>query len=410
MNHQIELLAPAGNFEKLKFAFHYGADAVYCSGKNFGLRAFAGNFSNEELAEAIKYTHNIGKKIYVTLNMYPHNPELEGLEEYLNFLEEVRPDALLIADPGVYSIAQSLNITVPIHISTQATIVNWAGVHFWEEQKNIERVVLARELSLDEIKTISEKTNTELEIFVHGAMCMSYSGRCLLSNYMTDRDANKGECAQPCRWNYAIVEEKRPGVYYPIQEDEHGSYIFNSYDLCTLERLPEILEGNLVESLKIEGRMKSLYYVSTIIRCYRQVIDHYMEHGSIDPEEHKYWLDELEKVSHRPYTTGFLFGRPEDNAVNNTSSGYIKPYDFVGVVKDYNPDTQMATIEQRNKISVGDTIQFFGTTYKEYDHTVAEMFDEHHESIETAPHAQQIIHIKVPFAVEPMDLIRKKID
>ncbi len=410
MNHQIELLAPAGNFEKLKFAFHYGADAVYCSGKNFGLRAFAGNFSNEELAEAIKYTHNIGKKIYVTLNMYPHNPELEGLEEYLNFLEEVRPDALLIADPGVYSIAQSLNITVPIHISTQATIVNWAGVHFWEEQKNIERVVLARELSLDEIKTISEKTNTELEIFVHGAMCMSYSGRCLLSNYMTGRDANKGECAQPCRWNYAIVEEKRPGVYYPIQEDEHGSYIFNSYDLCTLERLPEILEGNLVESLKIEGRMKSLYYVSTIIRCYRQVIDHYMEHGSIDPEEHKYWLDELEKVSHRPYTTGFLFGRPEDNAVNNTSSGYIKPYDFVGVVKDYNPDTQMATIEQRNKISVGDTIQFFGTTYKEYDHTVAEMFDEHHESIETAPHAQQIIHIKVPFAVEPMDLIRKKID
>lgn len=410
MNHQIELLAPAGNFEKLKFAFHYGADAVYCSGKNFGLRAFAGNFSNEELAEAIKYTHNIGKKIYVTLNMYPHNPELEGLEEYLNFLEEVRPDALLIADPGVYSIAQSLNITVPIHISTQATIVNWAGVHFWEKQKNIERVVLARELSLDEIKTISEKTNTELEIFVHGAMCMSYSGRCLLSNYMTGRDANKGECAQPCRWNYAIVEEKRPGVYYPIQEDEHGSYIFNSYDLCTLERLPEILEGNLVESLKIEGRMKSLYYVSTIIRCYRQVIDHYMEHGSIDPEEHKYWLDELEKVSHRPYTTGFLFGRPEDNAVNNTSSGYIKPYDFVGVVKDYNPDTQMATIEQRNKISVGDTIQFFGTTYKEYDHTVAEMFDEHHESIETAPHAQQIIHIKVPFAVEPMDLIRKKID
>lgn len=410
MNHQIELLAPAGNFEKLKFAFHYGADAVYCSGKNFGLRAFAGNFSNEELSEAIKYTHNIGKKIYVTLNMYPHNPELEGLEEYLNFLEEVRPDALLIADPGVYSIAQSLNITVPIHISTQATIVNWAGVHFWEEQKNIERVVLARELSLDEIKTISEKTNTELEIFVHGAMCMSYSGRCLLSNYMTGRDANKGECAQPCRWNYAIVEEKRPGVYYPIQEDEHGSYIFNSYDLCTLERLPEILEGNLVESLKIEGRMKSLYYVSTIIRCYRQVIDHYMEHGSIDPEEHKYWLDELEKVSHRPYTTGFLFGRPEDNAVNNTSSGYIKPYDFVGVVKDYNPDTQMATIEQRNKISVGDTIQFFGTTYKEYDHTVAEMFDEHHESIETAPHAQQIIHIKVPFAVEPMDLIRKKID
>ena len=185
MNHQIELLAPAGNFEKLKFAFHYGADAVYCAGKSFGLRAFAGNFSNEELAEAIEYTHALGKKIYVTLNMYPHNPELEGLEDYLLFLDKVQPDALLVADPGVYSIAQSLKITVPIHISTQATIVNWAGVHFWEEQNNIERVVLARELSLDEIKTISEKTSTELEIFVHGAMCMSYSGRCLLSNYMT---------------------------------------------------------------------------------------------------------------------------------------------------------------------------------------------------------------------------------
>ena len=328
MNHQIELLAPAGNFEKLKFAFHYGADAVYCAGKSFGLRAFAGNFSNEELAEAIEYTHALGKKIYVTLNMYPHNPELEGLEDYLLFLDKVQPDALLVADPGVYSIAQSLKITVPIHISTQATIVNWAGVHFWEEQNNIERVVLARELSLNEIKTISEKTSTELEIFVHGAMCMSYSGRCLLSNYMTGRDANKGECAQPCRWNYAIVEEKRPGVYYPIEEDQHGSYIFNSYDLCTLERLPEILKDNLVQSLKIEGRMKSLYYVSTIIRCYRHVIDEYMKNGYIDPTEHQYWLDELEKVSHRPYTTGFLFGRPEDNAVNNTSSGYIKPYDL----------------------------------------------------------------------------------
>ena len=409
MNHAVELLAPAGNFEKLKFAFHYGADAVYCAGKNFGLRAFAGNFSNEELAEAISYTHSIGKKIYVTLNMYPHNEQLEGLEDYLLFLEKVRPDALLIADPGVYSIAQSMNITVPIHISTQATIVNWAGVHFWEDQKGIERVVLARELSLKEIETISNKTETELEIFVHGAMCMSYSGRCLLSNYMTGRDANMGECAQPCRWNYAIVEEKRPGVYYPIEEDEHGSYIFNSYDLCTLERLPEILEKGLVESLKIEGRMKSLYYVSTIIRCYRQVIDYYQAHGKVDAEELQYWLDDLEKVSHRPYTTGFLFGRPEDNAVNNTSTGYIKPYDFVGVVKSYDPDSKTAVIEQRNKISVGDTIQFFGTKYKEYDYTVEQMFDENNQSIDAAPHAQQIIQLKLPFEVAPMDLIRKKI-
>lgn len=409
MKQNIELLAPAGNFEKLRFALHYGADAVYCSGKAFGLRAFAGNFSNEELAEAIRYTHAQGKKLYVTLNAYPHNAELAGLEEYLAFLESVQPDALLVADPGVYDIAMASGLTVPIHISTQATVVNWAGVHFWEKQKNVERVVLARELSLAEIAEISEKTATELEIFVHGAMCMSYSGRCLLSNYMTGRDANKGECAQPCRWNYAIVEEKRPGVYYPIEEDDHGSYIFNSFDLCTLERLPEILAQHTVQSLKIEGRMKSLYYVSTIIRCYRHVIDAWLADGEVVEEELQYWMGELEKVSHRPYTTGFLFGRPEDNAVNNASAGYIKPYDFVGVVRDFDPVSGVATIEQRNKISVGDTIQFFGTDYREHDFTICAMQDENGAPIDSAPHAQQIVKMQLLFSVQPMDLIRKKI-
>lgn len=409
MKQNIELLAPAGNFEKLRFALHYGADAVYCSGKAFGLRAFAGNFSNEELAEAIRYTHAQGKKLYVTLNAYPHNAELAGLEEYLAFLESVQPDALLVADPGVYDIAMASGLTVPIHISTQATVVNWAGVHFWEKQQNVERVVLARELSLAEIAEISEKTATELEIFVHGAMCMSYSGRCLLSNYMTGRDANKGECAQPCRWNYAIVEEKRPGVYYPIEEDDHGSYIFNSFDLCTLERLPEILAQHTVQSLKIEGRMKSLYYVSTIIRCYRHVIDAWLADGEVAEEELQYWMGELEKVSHRPYTTGFLFGRPEDNAVNNASAGYIKPYDFVGVVRDFDPVSGVATIEQRNKISVGDTIQFFGTDYREHDFTICAMQDENGAPIDSAPHAKQIVKMQLPFSVQPMDLIRKKI-
>ena len=345
----------------------------------------------------------------MTLNAYPHNAELAGLEEYLAFLESVQPDALLVADPGVYDIAMASGLTVPIHISTQATVVNWAGVHFWEKQQNVERVVLARELSLAEIAEISEKTATELEIFVHGAMCMSYSGRCLLSNYMTGRDANKGECAQPCRWNYAIVEEKRPGVYYPIEEDDHGSYIFNSFDLCTLERLPEILTQHTVQSLKIEGRMKSLYYVSTIIRCYRHVIDAWLADGEVAEEELQYWMGELEKVSHRPYTTGFLFGRPEDNAVNNASAGYIKPYDFVGVVRDFDPVSGVATIEQRNKISVGDTIQFFGTDYREHDFTICAMQDENGAPIDSAPHAQQIVKMQLPFSVQPMDLIRKKI-
>lgn len=409
MNNNVELLAPAGNFEKLKFALHYGADAVYCSGKSFGLRAFAGNFSNDELAEAIRYTHAQGKKLYVTLNAYPHNAELEGLTDYLSFLEEAKPDAVLMADPGVYDIAQEMKLTVPVHISTQATVVNWAGVHFWEKQPKVERVVLARELSLAEIATIAEKTATELEIFVHGAMCMSYSGRCLLSNYMTGRDANQGECAQPCRWNYALVEEKRPSVYYPIEEDAHGSYIFNSFDLCTLACLPDILAAGHVQSLKIEGRMKSLYYVSTIIRCYRHVIDTWKEHSRVSQETLSYWLDELEKVSHRPYTTGFLYGRPEDNALNNTSSGYIKPYDFVGIVRDYDEKTGEATIEQRNKIALGDTIQFFGADYREHDYLVEAMRDEGGQLIDSAPHAQQIIRLILPFAVAPMDLIRKKI-
>lgn len=408
MKQVVELLAPAGNFEKLKYAFHYGADAVYCSGKRFGLRAFAGNFSETELEEAIEYTHSIGKKIYITLNMYPHNKDLDGIEEYLLYLSSINPDAFIVADPGVYRIIQKLGIKTPIHISTQATIVNWADILFWEDQSNVERVVLARELSLEEIEEIKTKTSTELEVFVHGAMCMSYSGRCLLSNYMTGRDANKGECAQPCRWNYSIVEEKRPGVYFPIEEDEHGSYIFNSYDLCTLEKLDAILSSE-IDSLKIEGRMKSIFYVSTIIRCYRNMIDSYFEKGILDPDELQYWLEELDKVSHRPYTTGFFFGKPEDNALNNTTSGYIKPYDFIGIVKSYDGNSNEVIIEQRNKISVGDTIQFFGKNYKEYDFVVDKMYDENNNEIDCAPHAQQIIKMNIPFEVSEMDLIRKKI-
>ena len=408
MIDQCELLAPAGDMEKLMFALHYGADAAYCSGKRFGLRAFAGNFSIEDLADAVAYTHSLGKKIYVTLNMYPHNADLEGIEDYLAALEEIQPDALLVADPGVFNIIQQQKMTVPVHISTQATVVNWSNVAFWANQPNVERVVLARELSLNEIDEIRAKTNIQIEAFVHGAMCMSYSGRCLLSNYMTGRDANRGECAQPCRWHYSLVEEKRPGEYYPIEEDAHGSYIFNSHDLCTLPVLDRILSHH-IDSLKIEGRMKSLYYVATIVRCYRHVIDVLENDGCISADELSYWIDDMEKISHRPYSTGFFFGRPEDNALNNSSSAYIKPYDFVGIVREYNAYTGIATIEQRNKVSVGDTVQFFGPDYKERDFLIENMTSERGESILSAPHAQERYHLKLPFEVAPMDLLRMKI-
>lgn len=402
-----ELLAPAGNFEKLKFALHYGADAVYLSGKEYGLRAFAGNFTNEELKDAVEYTHNQGKKIYVTLNMYPHNDDLNGLDEYIQYLDQINVDAVIVADPGVYHIIKKNAPKLPIHISTQATIVNWAGIKFWEEQGNVERVVLARELTIEEIKTIKDKTNVELEIFVHGAMCMSYSGRCLISNYMIGRDANRGTCAQPCRWNYALVEERRPGVYYPIEEDSKGSYIFNSNDMCLLKELPLLLEHK-IDSLKIEGRMKSIFYVASIVRTYRKILDSLYLGESID---WNYWYKELDKMSHREYSTGFLLNNrdtKDDVHIHSNSAGYIQPYEFIGIVLDYDKENSLAIIEQRNKFSLGDTIEFFGKTYTEKTHIVEKMLDEDNQEIESAIHAQEIVKVKVPFEVYPMDLLRRK--
>lgn len=406
MTTPIELLAPAGNLEKLHYAVHYGADAVYFAGNRFGLRAFAGNFSDADIKAGVAFAHAHGVKAYVTLNAYPHNEGLIGLKEYALFLESTGVDAFIVADPGVYRLIRAAGVHTPIHISTQATMVNWAGVQFWQDMPGVERVVLARELSLTEIQEIRQHTDIELEIFVHGAMCMSYSGRCLLSNYMAGRDANQGECAQPCRWNYALVEEKRPGVYYPVEEDAHGSYVFNSHDLCTLAHLEDIVQSGAA-SLKIEGRMKSLYYVSTVLRAYRHILDG-LKQNSLTESDRAYWLAELEKVSHRPYTSGFFYGRPEDHAINNAFAGTIQPYDFCGVVLDYDANTGLAKIEQRNKMQVGETVQFFGRQFKEADHHIQAMWDEKHTPITTAPHPQQVIHLKLPFAVQPMDLIRKK--
>lgn len=399
-----ELLAPAGTLEKLKFAVQYGADAVYIAGKQYGLRAFAGNFSKEEMAEGVAFAHSRGVKVYVTVNIFAHNEDFVEMEAYLQELLQLQVDAILVSDPGILRLAREKVPELPIHISTQANTTNWSAVQFWKEL-GAERVVLARELSLLEIKEIKEKVDVELETFVHGAMCISYSGRCLLSSYMADRNSNKGECAQACRWNYNLVEEKRPNEFYPIQEDERGSYVFNSQDLCLLPHLPELIEAGIC-SLKIEGRMKSAYYVATITRAYRNMIDACFEGAAVSGEL-QFWLDELQKVSHRPYTTGFYFGKPENGALTLESSQYIKPYDFIGVVQSYDAQTGMAVIEQRNHFAVGDKIEFFSLKYGWFQQLITEMYDQNGEAITVAPHAQQLVQMPVQQEVYAMDLLRK---
>lgn len=401
-----ELLAPAGTLEKLKFAVHYGADAVYIAGKRYGLRAFAGNFDSQQMAEGIAYAHSRQVKVYVTVNIFSHNEDLQGMEEYLQELLELGVDAIIVSDPGIIRIAREKVPDLPVHISTQANTTNWSAVQLWKDL-GAERVVLARELTLPEIQEIKKRVDIELETFVHGAMCISYSGRCLLSNYMTERDSNQGQCAQACRWNYNLVEEKRPNEFYPIQEDERGTYVFNSQDLCLLSHLPQLIETG-ISSLKIEGRMKSAYYVATIVRAYRNMIDACYEGAAVSDDIH-FWMEELQKVSHRPYTTGFYFGKPEKGALTLEDSQYIRPYDFIGVVQAYDAETGMATIEQRNHFAVGDVVEFFSPQYGWFEQTITEMWDKHGESITVAPHAQQIVRLAVAQPVYAMDLVRKQV-
>lgn len=399
-----ELLAPAGNLEKLKYAVMYGADAVYLGGKNFGLRAFAGNFDIAEIEEGVKFAHQYGVKVYVTINIFPHNGDLMGLPEYLKDLEKAGVDAVICSDPGVIKIVKETVPAMEIHLSTQANNVNWASAQFWAEQ-GIKRIVVARELSLEEIAQIKDKVPIQIEAFVHGAMCISYSGRCLLSNYMADRDANRGECAQACRWNYNLVEEKRPGEFYPIVEDERGTYIFNSQDLCLLDHLDLLIKAG-IDSFKIEGRMKSCYYVATVVRAYRQIIDNFYKKGEKDNTG--YWRDELEKISHRPYTTGFYFGRPENNGATLKSSNYIRPYDFIGVVLAYDENRGIAKIEQRNHFAIGEKIEFFGPRVNDFTQIIDKMEDENGNLIDHAPHPRQIVYLPVKKRVYPYDLIRRE--
>ncbi|MFY9594582.1 MAG: U32 family peptidase [Caldicoprobacterales bacterium] len=403
-----ELLAPAGNLEKLKVAFAYGADAVYMSGKQFGLRAFAGNFENDEIRKAIQYAHSIGKKVYITMNIFAHNDDFKGIQEYMEFLSEIEVDAVIISDPGILSLAREIMPNIPIHMSTQANNTNWYSANFWHEQ-GVRRIILARELSLKEILEIRQNTpkTLELETFVHGAMCISYSGRCLLSNVFTGRDANRGECAHPCRWKYSIVEEKRPGEYYPVFEDERGTYIMNSKDLCMIEYIPELINAG-INGFKIEGRMKSSYYVATVVQAYRKEIDSYFsdpEGYNMDPDS----LEEIKKASHRPFTTGFYFRKPTAQDHQYLDSHYIRQYNFVGMVRGYDREQGLVEVEQRNYFEVGDQLEIMvpGEGYIEYK--VNTLLDENRQPILKAPHPQQTVYLPLDREIKPYSIMRKKI-
>ena len=352
----VELLIPASSLEVLKIAVIYGADAVYIGGEVFGLRAKAKNFSMEDMAEGIQFAHEHGVKVYVTANILAHNGDLEGVREYFTQLKEIKPDALIISDPGIYTIAKEICPEIERHISTQANNTNYGTYQFWYEQ-GAKRVVSARELSLAEIKEIRANIPDDLEIetFIHGAMCISYSGRCLLSNYFTGRDANQGACTHPCRWKYAVVEEKRPGEYLPVYENERGTYIFNSKDLCMIEHIPELMESG-IDSFKIEGRMKTALYVATVARTYRRAIDDYKQSPELYREHMAWYQEQISNCTYRQFTTGFFFGKPSDEAQIYDNNPYVKEYTYLGIVGERNEEG-LYRIEQRNKFSVGESIE-----------------------------------------------------
>jgi putative protease len=402
-----ELLAPAGNFEKLRYALHYGADAVYCAGKKFGLRAKADNFDLAALAEAVEYVHERDKKIYVTLNMIPHNDDLEGLPEYVKDLKDLGIDGVIVADPGVFSVVREVAPDLRISVSTQANNTNWRSVAFWHAQ-GAKRIVLARELGLKEIQEIREKvaSDMEIEIFVHGAMCISYSGRCLLSHYMTGRNSNQGDCAHPCRWKYHLIEETRPDEAFSIEEDATGSFIFNSKDLCLIDEIPALMAAG-VDSFKIEGRMKSLYYVATVVSAYRSAIDYTYDNPGVTQLDEGYY-DELTKVSHRNYTKGFFNGKTTSEDQNYGTGSYTRHYDFVGLVLEYDKNTGMALIEQRNKVSIGDEIEIMIPGKGFIKQKIEMMTDKVGVVIESTPHPKMLYYLQMCAPVKPMDIIRKQ--
>lgn len=399
-----EILAPAGNMEKGLVAMEYGADALYLAGKEFGMRASAGNFSVEEMREILEVAHARGVKIYVTVNVFPHNDEIDLLPAYLAQLEEVQVDGIILADIGVYRLARQYAPSIPLHLSTQANTVNYQAAQFWEEL-GFSRLVMARELSREDIARVRQETKAEIEVFVHGAMCMAYSGRCLLSNVLTGRDANRGQCAQSCRWRYAIVEEKRPGEYMPIEEDEGGTHIFNSKDLRLIEFIPDLVKIG-VDSLKIEGRMKSSYYVATVVRAYRQALDLY----AADPDNYvlpQELLDELDKVSHRPYYPGFFV--PSGAGIHRPSGTYSRDYDVVGLVESYDHSTGEAVVGVRNRLALGEVVEVMQPRAGNFNLTIAQMVNV--ATDEALPEAHANYTVRIPMdEVKPYSMLRIKRD
>ncbi|MCM1258254.1 MAG: U32 family peptidase [Roseburia sp.] len=401
-----ELLVPAGSLEVLKIAVVFGADAVYIGGEAFGLRAKARNFSREDMTEGIAFAHEHNVKVYVTANILAHNEDLDRVREYFLELKEIKPDALIISDPGVFQIAKEVCPEIELHISTQANNTNYGTYLFWHGQ-GASRVVSARELSLREIKEIREHIPEELEIetFIHGAMCISYSGRCLLSNYLTGRDANQGECTHPCRWKYSIVEEQRPGEYMPVFENERGTYIFNSKDLCMIEHVPELMEAG-IDSFKIEGRMKTALYVATVARTYRRAIDDYMESMEKYQENMPWYLSQISNCTYRQFTTGFFFGKPSEEAQIYDNNTYLKEYTYLGIVEGF--EDGLCQIRQRNKFSVGEWIEVMKPDGENISVTVLRILDEEGNEMESAPHPKQKLYIDLGTTLSQYDILRRK--
>ena len=407
MRNKPEVLAPANSLEVLKTAVEYGVDAVYIGGEMYGLRAKAKNFSAEDMKKGIAYAHERGKKVYVTANITAHNRDLEGVRAYFHELKEIRPDALIISDPGVFTIAKEVCPEIDIHISTQSNNVNYMTFRFWKEQ-GATRVVTARELSLEEIGDIRKNIpdDFEIETFVHGAMCISYSGRCLLSHYFTGRDANLGACTHPCRWKYYIMEEKRPGEFLPVEENERGTYIFNSKDLCMIEHIPELVNAG-IDSFKIEGRMKTALYVAVVSRTYRQAIDDYFE----DPQKYidniPYYKKEIAKCTYRQFTTGFFFGPTTHDSQIYDNNTYVKGYEYLGTIHESLEDGR-GVFEQKNKFSVGDEVEIMKPTGENIVTKVLSMQDEKGENVDSCPHPGQRITLQTECTLQEYDIIRKE--